>query len=56
MEGLSKESISLIEMLLTPEFRHRLGYHGAGEVKSHPFFSGIEWDTLMENDPVFVPR
>lgn len=56
MEGVSKDSISLIEMLLNPDLSQRLGHGGAEEVKNHPFFVGVEWGSLIENNPVFVPR
>ncbi len=34
--------------LLAKNPKKRLGYHGAQEVKKHPFFSNIDWDALFE--------
>lgn len=36
--------------------QHRLGHHGASEIKSHPFFKDIQWDTLHTSyTPPFIP-
>ena len=29
---------------------------GVDEIKSHPFFNGIDWDTLYEQPAPFVPN
>jgi hypothetical protein len=36
----------------------RLGANGVHEIKSHPFFEGINWETLLSEpmDDVFIPR
>ncbi len=34
----------------------RLGRHGIDDFKSHPFFSGIEWDTLRLQKPPYIPE
>ncbi|KAI0461803.1 Serine/threonine-protein kinase [Komagataella kurtzmanii] len=53
---LSPESVDLIRRLLTSA-DHRLGrYGGADEIKSHPFFRGVNWDTIRQVDAPFVPR
>lgn len=41
-------------MTLDPE--KRLGYNGAEEVKRHPFFKTINWDTLLTESPSFIPQ
>ncbi|CAI7897119.1 unnamed protein product [Closterium sp. NIES-53] len=41
--------------LLHPEPSLRLGARGAEEVKAHPFFDGIRWETLAQEQAVFVP-
>ncbi|VDB90147.1 unnamed protein product [Peniophora sp. CBMAI 1063] len=42
--------------LMTLDPARRLGAHGAGEVKAHPWFEGIDWDTLYTSNPAFVPK
>ena len=48
----------LIDRLLTVDPAARLGHRGAAEVKAHPFFAGINWDTLLQEsrEDIFVPR
>lgn len=33
----------------------RLGYNGADEIKSHPFFKNIDWDNIKKINPPFIP-
>jgi len=33
-----------------------LGTNGAAEVKAHPFFRNIQWETLHETETLFVPK
>eukprot|EP00003_Mantamonas_plastica_P013915 TRINITY_DN2417_c0_g1_i7.p1 TRINITY_DN2417_c0_g1~~TRINITY_DN2417_c0_g1_i7.p1 ORF type:complete len:2226 (+),score=601.07 TRINITY_DN2417_c0_g1_i7:71-6748(+) len=54
-EEMSANAQDLIVSLLNPLVTERLGAHGAMEVMSHPFFSDIEWDTLLEQKPVYIP-
>jgi len=42
--------------LLTLNPEERLGANGAREVKKHPFFEEINWDTILTQEPPFVPR
>lgn len=51
----SEEARHFMQRLITREPRQRLGMDGAGEVKSHPFFYGIDWEHLMQSDAPFVP-
>ena len=51
-----KKSRDLINKLLTVEQDQRLGAHGAAEVKAHPFFEGVNWDTLLDQEATFVPK
>ena len=48
----------LVDRLLTVDPAARLGHRGAAEVKAHPFFAGINWDTLLQEsrDAIFVPQ
>lgn len=52
----SQEARNFMERLLIFDPTKRLGYNGAQEVKSHPFFAGIEWDKVMQSEPQFVPQ
>ncbi|GMF41003.1 unnamed protein product [Phytophthora fragariaefolia] len=49
---LSLEAMDLIDNLLDPDPSTRMGWDG---IKLHPFFDGINWDTIMESVPPFVP-
>ncbi|CAM9013349.1 unnamed protein product [Wickerhamomyces anomalus] len=53
---LSPEAENLIRRLLTHS-EHRLGRHGgAQEIKSHPFFRGVDWETIRNVDAPFIPK
>ncbi|KAL3697486.1 hypothetical protein R1sor_011562 [Riccia sorocarpa] len=54
-EEMSDEAQDLIDRLLTEDPNERLGARGAAEVKAHPFFKDIEWDTLARQKAAFVP-
>lgn len=43
-QGFTPEARSFVEALLVLDPEKRLGHGGFGEIKSHPFFHGIEWD------------
>lgn len=52
---LSPEARDFMERLLCADPEQRLGFNGAEEVKNHPFFKDINWDTLLSERPAFVP-
>ena len=55
-EEMSPEAQDLISKLLIEDSSLRLGANGAEEVKKHPFFNNINWDTLLTHSiPPFVP-
>ncbi|KAJ2031277.1 rim15, signal transduction response regulator [Coemansia sp. S610] len=54
-DDISPEARDFITRLLCRDPKKRLGYNGAAEVKAHPIFAGINWDTLLETQPGFVP-
>ncbi|CAN6357134.1 unnamed protein product [Urochloa humidicola] len=54
-EELSFEAFDLIDKLLMENPVQRLGATGAGEVKAHPFFKGINWDMLARQKVAFIP-
>ncbi|KAJ1948495.1 rim15, signal transduction response regulator, partial [Linderina macrospora] len=53
---ISPEARSFITRLLTHDPKRRLGYNGADEVRNHPFFQSIDWDTILDTQPAFVPQ
>nr|CAB3498464.1 unnamed protein product [Digitaria exilis] len=54
-EEMSLDARDLIDKLLTEDPHQRLGANGASEVKQHPFFKDISWDTLARQKAAFVP-
>ncbi|KAI3463551.1 hypothetical protein Pfo_020214 [Paulownia fortunei] len=54
-DEMSLEAHDLIDRLLTEDPNQRLGAVGASEVKQHPFFRDINWDTLARQKAAFVP-
>jgi hypothetical protein len=35
---------------------YRLGRNGAEEIKSHPFFDGLDWSSIRKQIPPYVPN
>ncbi|KAL1921365.1 uncharacterized protein VTP21DRAFT_11081 [Calcarisporiella thermophila] len=54
--NISSVARDFMERLLCPDPARRLGANGAEEVKSHPFFKGVQWDALLTETPSFVPH
>jgi serine/threonine-protein kinase RIM15 len=52
---VSEEAKDIMNKLMTLDQTKRLGAGGADEVKGHPFFNNVCWDTLFEDDTPFVP-
>ncbi|KAL9252562.1 putative serine/threonine-protein kinase ndrA [Drosera capensis] len=52
---LSREAKDLICKLLC-NVDLRLGTKGADEIKTHPWFKGVEWDKLYQMKAAFVPE
>eukprot|EP00045_Choanoeca_perplexa_P017812 m.267615 g.267615 ORF g.267615 m.267615 type:complete len:1734 (+) comp17641_c0_seq1:252-5453(+) len=52
---ISKEAEDLIRQLLCAPAR-RMGRDGIDEFKAHPFFAGIDWATLHESKPPYLPK
>ncbi|ORX89263.1 hypothetical protein K493DRAFT_410535 [Basidiobolus meristosporus CBS 931.73] len=53
---VSPEARDLMERLMCTDVEKRLGLNGIEEVKNHPFFAGIHWDTLLTERPAFIPQ
>ena len=57
---LSKEAVDLLSKLFIkdPEKRLGSGPNGLNDIKSHPFFSSINWDSILEKKikPPFTPK
>ncbi|XP_077603433.1 myotonin-protein kinase isoform X6 [Crocuta crocuta] len=52
--GVPEEARDLIQRLLCPP-ETRLGRDGAGDFQNHPFFFGLDWDSLRDSVPPFTP-
>eukprot|EP01102_Stenamoeba_stenopodia_P019851 TRINITY_DN7584_c0_g1_i2.p1 TRINITY_DN7584_c0_g1~~TRINITY_DN7584_c0_g1_i2.p1 ORF type:complete len:1360 (+),score=248.69 TRINITY_DN7584_c0_g1_i2:678-4757(+) len=57
-EDMSEEAKDLISKLLHPDPSKRLGSNGVQEIKDHPFFDDVNWDTLLSEplNEAFIPR
>jgi len=55
-QEISNEAKDLINKLLLVSPTERLGYKGADQVKAHPFFKNINWETLLDTECAFVPQ
>lgn len=53
--NISEPAKNLIRRLMT-DADQRLGLFGAQEIKSHPFFAGIDWDRLRDTDAPYIPE
>ncbi|KAK9463629.1 uncharacterized protein V1516DRAFT_645170 [Lipomyces oligophaga] len=56
MPEVSGDAVDLINRLICTDPEKRLGARSAQEVKQHPFFSGIDWDNVLEEDTPFHPE
>ncbi|KAL9224364.1 hypothetical protein vseg_000403 [Gypsophila vaccaria] len=54
-DEMSYDAADLIDKLLIEDPNQRLGAGGAAEVKAHPYFRDINWDTLARQKAAFVP-
>ena len=51
---VSPDAQDLIRKLINNS-NERLGKHGAGEIKAHPFFKDLNWETIRETTAPFIP-
>lgn len=54
-EDMSPDCTDLIDQLLAVDPCSRLGHRGAGEIKLHPWFKGLDWATLSRQKAAFIP-
>jgi serine/threonine-protein kinase RIM15 len=54
--SFSYEVLDLMKKLLNADANQRLGARGAQEVKAHPWFKDVPWNTLNTEPPNFVPK
>ena len=55
--SISDEAMNLIQGLMHPDPRKRIGARGAGRVKEHRFFHGLDWGEVYEKHmPAPLPR
>ena len=52
---ISREAEDLISKLINNP-KKRLGLNGAEEIKSHPFFKGLDWDNILNSKAPFIPE
>jgi len=53
---ISQPCKQLVEALLDIDADCRLGSDSLQDLQDHPFFEGIEWDSLLHSEAVFVPE
>lgn len=61
--GVSPEAKDLMNKLLCMDPQQRLGSNkddkyasGGEEIRNHPWFAGMNWDTLLQDEAQFVPQ
>lgn len=53
---IQPEAKSIISSLLQQNPRDRLGTGGSHEVKDHPYFYGVDWNSLLRQKAEFMPQ
>lgn len=54
--SVQPEAKDIITVLLQQSPRDRLGTGGSHEVKDHPYFYGVDWNSLLRQKAEFVPQ
>lgn len=52
--NLSPAAVDLLQRFICDP-SDRIGARGVDEIKSHPFFAGVDWDHLVESEAPWVP-
>lgn len=55
-DEFSDEARDFMQQLMTLNTNERLGANGADEVKAHPWFDGMNWDTVTNIEAAFIPQ
>lgn len=53
---IQPEAKNIISSLLQQNPRDRLGTGGPHEVKDHPYFYGVDWNSLLRQKAEFMPQ
>jgi len=53
---VSPEAKDLMNRLMCTDQCQRLGANGADEVKEHPWFADVKWESVLQEQPSFVPN
>lgn len=53
---LSPVCFDLLTQLLCDPSKRLGGKNGIAGIKKHPFFAGLDWDRLHDEEPPFIPR
>ena len=53
---MSEEAYDLINKLLEPDPKKRLGCQGAEDIKNHLFFQDIDWENLRRKQAPVIPK
>ena len=53
--NIDAEAQDLIKQLLTKDPTQRIGFNGIEEIKSHPYFEGIDWTTVRSSKVPYNP-
>ncbi len=54
-EEITPECKDLVDRLLQLDPCDRFGHRGAGEIKLHPWFKGLDWTSLARTKAAFIP-
>lgn len=56
-EGMiTAQAQDLIQRLLNPDYKQRLGAEGVHQIKNHAFFKGINWQQIKHAKPPIQPK
>ena len=53
---ISPSAADLIEKFLNPDYINRFGSNGSDEIRGHPFFKGINWNSIRDNPGFIIPK
>ena len=53
---IAPDAYDLMNRLMCMDRKQRLGANGVEEIKTHPYFHGIDWAHLTDTDGPFVPQ